>query len=328
LRAIALTGKLTRWNRPRYPAERSIKFMRELVAKWREVLDFPLVRAGTMQFTVGHLIELVVLLGLVFLVELVLRRFFFARLLKRTRMRPSVQFAVQQMARYTVLVVGIYLSLTAVGINLSSLAFLAGALGVGVGFGLQNIISNFVSGLIILAEQPIAIGDRVEVGGTVGRISEISLRSTKMVTNDNICIIIPNSNLITGTVTNWSYWDPRVRTRLPLGVAYGTNVEQLRKLLVDVAAQDPDVLKEPPPELLFVGYGDSAINFELAVWSTLTLDKPMRFKSRIYYAVHKALENNSIEIPFPQRDLHIRSGSLVLQNGNATAVTPPIEKRL
>jgi small-conductance mechanosensitive channel len=149
-----------------------------------------------------------------------------------------------------------------------------------------------------------------------------------MVTNDNICIIIPNSNLITGAVINWSHGDPRVRTRLPVGVAYGTNVEKLRELLLDVAAQDPDILKEPEPELLFVGYGDSSINFELAVWSTLTLDKPLRFKSRIYYAMHKALEENHIEIPFPQRDLHIRSGSLVLQNGTATAVTPAIEKRL
>lgn len=304
--------------------------MRELVATWREVLDFPLVRAGGILFTVGHLIELAILLGLVFLGELVIRRIFLARVLKRTRLRPSVQFAVQKILRYTVLVLGIYLSLTAVGINLSSLAFLAGALGVGVGFGLQNIISNFVSGLIILAEQPIAIGDRVEVGGTVGRITEISLRSTKMVTNDNICIIIPNSNLITGTVTNWSYGDPRVRTRLPVGVAYGTDVEKLRSLLLDVAGKDPDILKEPVPELLFVGYGDNAINFELAVWSTLTLDKPLRFKSRIYYAMHKVLEENRIEIPFPQRDLHIRSGALVVQNGSApaTAAPQPAENRL
>jgi small-conductance mechanosensitive channel len=302
--------------------------MRELVAGWRDLLDFPLVRAGGIQFTIGHLIELAVLLALVFVGEVVFRRVFLARVLGRTRLRPSVQFAVQKIARYAVLVMGIYLSLTAVGVNLSSLAFLAGALGVGVGFGLQNIISNFVSGLIILAEQPIAIGDRVEVGGAIGRVTEISLRSTKMVTNDNICIIIPNSNLITGTVINWNHGDPRVRTRLPVGVAYGTNVEKLRRLLLDVAAQDPDILKEPEPELLFLGYGDSSINFELAVWSTLTLDKPMRFKSRIYYAMHKTLEENHIEIPFPQRDLHIRSGSLVVQNGNATAVTPAVEERL
>jgi len=267
--------------------------MRELLARWREFLDFPLFKAaGGVQFTVGHLIELVILLTLVFVGEVLLRRVFLARVLKQTRLRTSVQFAIHQIVRYSFLVLGIYLSLEAVGINLSSLAFLAGALGVGVGFGLQNIISNFVSGLIILAEQPIVIGDRVEVGGTVGRVTEINLRSTTMVTSDNICIIVPNSNLITGTVINWSHGDPKVRTRLPVGVGYGTDVERLREILLEVAARNGDILKEPQPELLFVGYGDSAINFELAVWSTLTLDKPLRFKSNLYYAMHKALQEN------------------------------------
>jgi small-conductance mechanosensitive channel len=298
--------------------------MSELLAKWKEVLDFPLLRAGGIQFTVGHLIELVVLLALVFVGEVVLRRVFLARLLKRTRLRPSVQFAILQIARYTFLVLGIYLSLEAVGINLSSLAFLAGALGVGVGFGLQNIISNFISGLIILTEQPIAIGDRVEVGGTVGKVSEINLRSTTILTSDNISIIVPNSNLITGTVINWSHGDPRVRTRLPVGVAYGTDVENLRTVLLEVARQNPDILKEPAPELLFVGYGDSAINFELAVWSTLTLERP--FKSNLYYAMHKALEENRIEIPFPQRDLHLRSGSLIVQNGEVRVGTSTTDR--
>lgn len=294
--------------------------MKDLLAKWREDLDFPLVRAGGIEFTVGHLLELVILLTLVFAGEVVFRRVFLARLLKRTRLRTPVQFAIQRIARYTFLALGVYLSLEAVGINLSSLAFLAGALGVGVGFGLQNIISNFISGLIILAEQPIAIGDRVEVGGTVGSVTAINLRSTTILSGDNISIIVPNSNLITGTVINWSHGDPRVRTRLPVGVAYGTDVEKLRTVLLEVAARNPGVLKEPAPDLLFVGYGDSAINFELAVWSMVTLDRPLR--SDLYYEMHKALLENRIEIPLPQRDLHLRSGSLILQNGKARVGRP------
>ena len=295
--------------------------------RWREFLDFPLLRGGGVQFNVGDLIELAILLVLVWILEMLFRRVFLARILSRSRLRPSVQFAITQIGRYTFLVLGIYLSLQAVGINLSSLAFLAGALGVGVGFGLQNIVSNFVSGLIILAEQPIALGDRVEVSGAVGKVTEISLRSTKVVTNDNICIIVPNSNLITGTVVNWSYGDPTVRTRLPVGVAYGTDVEKVRNLLLEVAAADPDILKSPAPEVLFVGYGDSAINFELAVWSTLVAEKPLRFKSLIYFAIHKTLEAHKIEIPFPQRDLHLRSGTLVLQNGSSVTAAPALEKR-
>jgi small-conductance mechanosensitive channel len=302
--------------------------MRELMIRWRELLDFPLFKAGGVQFTLGHLIELVVLLALVWLAEMVFRKFFLSRLLSRSRLRPSVQFAITKIARYMFLVLGIYLSLEAVEINLNSLAFLAGALGVGVGFGLQNIVSNFISGLIILAEAPIALGDRVEVSGAVGRVAEINLRSTTVITSDNICIIVPNSNLITGTVVNWSHGDPTVRTRLPVGVAYGTDVEKLRSLLLEVAVADPDILKKPEPEVLFVGYGDSAINFELAVWSTTVLDKPLRFKSRLYYAIHKTLETHKIEIPFPQRDLHLRSGTLVLQNGSTVTAAPVVEKRL
>ncbi len=288
--------------------------MKELLREWREVMDFPLVKP----FTVGHLIELVVLLAVVWFAEMIFRRVFLARALSRSKLRPSVQFAITKIARYVVLAFGIYLSLEAVEINLSSLAFLAGALGVGIGFGLQNIVSNFISGLIILTEAPIALGDRVEVSGTIGVVKEINLRSTTITTGDNISIIVPNSNLITGPVVNWSHGDPTVRTRLPIGVAYGTDIEKFRSLMLEVAAAEPEILKTPAPDLIFVGYGDSSINFELAVWSSMVVEKPLRFKSRLFYAIHKALEANKIEIPFPQRDLHLRSGSLVLQNGSAT----------
>jgi small-conductance mechanosensitive channel len=297
--------------------------MRDFLIGWRQVLDFPLFRAGGVQFTVGHLIELMVMLTVVWVAEMILRRVFLARLLHRSRLKPSVQFAITKIARYAFLVLGIYLSLQAVEINLNSLAFLAGALGVGVGFGLQNIVSNFISGLIILAEAPIALEDRVEVSGVVGRVTEINLRSTTLVTNDNIYIIIPNSNLITGTVVNWSHGDPTVRTRMPIGIAYGTDIEKVRTLLLEAAAAEPEVLKTPAPDVLFVGYGDSAINLELAVWSSMTVDQPLGFKSRLFYAIHETLEANKIEIPFPQRDLHLRSGTLVLHNG-ATATTAQI----
>jgi small-conductance mechanosensitive channel len=305
-----------------------LRFMEKLLSRWRAILDFPLFRAGGVQFTPYHILELMILLSLVWVGEMLFRRLFLSRILGRSRLRPSVQFAITKIVRYTFLVLGIYLSLQAVEINLNSLAFLAGALGVGVGFGLQNIVSNFISGLIILAEAPIALGDRVEVGGAVGTVTEINLRSTTMITSDNICIIVPNSNLITGTVINWSHGDPTVRTRLPISVAYGTDIELVRRLLLEVAKAEPDILKTPEPDLLFVGYGDSAINLELAVWSTMMVDKPLRFKSRLYYAVHKALEANKIEIPFPQRDLHLRSGSLVLQNGNMVSAVPSVDKRL
>jgi small-conductance mechanosensitive channel len=164
------------------------------------------------------------------------------------------------------------------GIDLSSLAVVAGALGVGLGFGLQNIVSNFVSGLILLAERPIAIGDRIEVSGVAGQVRKISLRSTTVVTNDNIAIIVPNSDLTTKPITNWSHGDPKVQFRLPVGVAYGTDPEKLRLVLLAVARAHPSVLASPEPTLFFEGFGDSALNFELGVWTQDMAHSPRRFR--------------------------------------------------
>ena len=170
-------------------------------------------------------------------------------------------------------------------------------------FGLQNIVNNFVSGLIILAERPITIGDRIEIGGVAGQVREIRLRSTTVVTNDNITIIVPNSDFISHTVTNWSYGDTRVRLRLPVGVAYGTDVRLLERLLLDVAREHPKVLREPAPSVFFHGFGESTLDFELAIWTQEMTFQPRRFKSELYFAIEQKLRENKIEIPFPQRDL-------------------------
>ena len=197
-------------------------------------------------------------------------------------------------------------------LDLSALAVIVGGLGIGIGFGLQNVVSNFISGLIILAERPIALGHRIEVGSVAGQVTRINLRSTTVVTNDNITIIVPNSNFITNAVTNWSYGDPKVRMRLPVGVAYGSDVEKLRTLLLEVAAENAATLEEPAPAVRFLGFGDSALNFELAIWTIDMAQSPTRFRSELYFAIERKLREHKIEIPFPQRDLHLRSGSFVL----------------
>ena len=168
-------------------------------------------------------------------------------------------------------------------------------------------MGNFVSGLILLAERPVAIGDRIEVAGVAGQVREINLRSTTVVTNDNITIIVPNSDLITQSITNWSHGDPKVRIRIPIGVAYGTNPEKVRDVLMAVAAAHPDVLKEPGPAVFFDAFGDSSLNFELAVWTQNRAHAPRRFRSEINFAIEKALRLNNIEIPFPQRVVHLRN---------------------
>lgn len=283
------------------------------------ILYHPLIRLGDSDVTLALLIKFACFVILVFILERLVRRFLVNHFLRRTHFHPSMQYAISKMGGYMFISLGLYVALKLVGIDLSSLAVLAGAVGVGLGFGLQNIISNFVSGLIVLAERPIAIGDRVELGEVAGVVTKISLRSTNVVTNDNITIIVPNSDLITNKVTNWSYGDPKVRIRLPVGVAYGTDPERLRRLLLEVALENPKVLKEPPPDLFFVGFGDSSLNFELAVWTEEMTAKPRLFRSELNYAVERKLREHQIEVPFPQRDLHLRSGNLVVQAPDGSA---------
>ena len=174
---------------------------------------------------------LVALLIAVFWISSRTKRFLFNRFLVNSGLDRSLQYAISQIVSNLVLVVGIFVVLENTGIHLGALTVFAGAVGVGVGFGLQNITSNFISGLVILAERPITIGDRVEVGGIIGQVQQIRARSTVVLTNDNIAIIVPNTKFIDSPVTNWTYGDPRVRFRIPVGVAYGSNVEKVREAL-------------------------------------------------------------------------------------------------
>jgi small-conductance mechanosensitive channel len=273
------------------------------VTSW---LDYPLVRFSGSAFTVLSLSKLLCWIAGLFVLNTLLRRLILLRLLARTQLDAGVQFAVTKIFSYVFLALGVYVALVVNGVNLSSLAVVAGALGVGIGFGLQNIVSNFVSGIILLVERPVAIGDRIEVAGVAGRVTRINLRSTIVVTNDNITIIVPNSDLVTNPVTNWSHGDPKVQFRLPVGVAYGSDVEKLRRVLLDLAAENPDVLKTPAPTVYFDNFGDSSLNFELGVWTQEMAHSPRRFRSALNFAIEQKLRENNIEIPFPQRVVHLR----------------------
>ncbi len=285
------------------------EFLQSAVSWFHRIADYQLVKLGDKPLLVSDLILLALMIGGVFIFEWFFRRYVMLRHLGRTRMQSSLQYAVSRICGYVVITLGLFIALQTVGINLSSLAIFAGAIGVGVGFGLQNIVSNFMSGLIILAERPIAQGDYVDVGGVGGRVREINLRSTTVVTNDNISIIVPNSEFIANTVTNFSHGDPKVRVRLPIGIAYGSDVQKFKRGMLEVALADPDVLREPAPDVFFIGFGESSLDFELGVWASDQAFRPIRFKSDLYYAIEAKLRELDIEIPFPQRDLHIRSSS-------------------
>jgi small-conductance mechanosensitive channel len=279
----------------------------EATAEVERWFDYPLLRLGNDTITVLTVAKILCWITAIIVLNFLFQRMILRRLLKHTRLHLGLQFAIAKMFGYFVVILGIYVALVANGVNLSSLAVVAGALGLGIGFGLQNIVANFVSGIVLLAERPVAVGDRIEVDGVAGRVTKISLRATTIVTNDNISIIVPNSQLTSTPVTNWSHGGPLVRLRLPVGVAYGTDSEQLRKLLLGVAAQHHHVLKSPEPMVYFDSFGDNALNFELAVWTDTMTHSPRRFRSELNFLIEAALRENGIEIPFPQRVVHLRT---------------------
>ena len=258
--------------------------------------------------TLVQLFLLVALLLGVFWISARTRSFLFNRFLVNSGLDRSLQYAVSQIVSNIVLVVGVFIVLDNAGIHLATLAVFAGAVGVGIGFGLQNIASNFISGLVILAERPITIGDRVEVAGVTGQVQQIRARSTVILTNDNITMIVPNTKFIDSPVTNWTYGDPRVRFRVPVGVAYGSDLEKARTALLEVARENPQVLDQPSPTVFLEAFGGSSINLELVVWSKEMSYRPRRFRSDLNFAIARKLREAGVEIPSPQRDISFREG--------------------
>lgn len=237
--------------------------------------------------------------------------FFKLRVLQVTRIAPGFQDAVAAIAKYLLIVLGTIVILQVCGIDLSSLTILFSALGVGIGFGFQDIAKNFGSGLILLFERPIQVGDFVKVGDLEGTVVRIGARSTVLRTLDRVSIIVPNSRFLEKEVINWNYENPVSRVRIPVGVAYGCDISAVKTALLAAPHGHPDVLATPAPIVFFLGFGDSSLNFELRVW----INEPMnqyRIKSDLLFRIEELFREQQIEIPFPQRDLHLRSGSLPL----------------
>lgn len=282
--------------------------LQEFFVQLRAWLEIPLLPIGGTRFTVWMVLYLAVLIVLLVYATGKLKAWMVNRLLARTRIDIGVRQAVGSIFRYVIVAVGFMIILQTAGIDLSALTVLAGALGIGVGFGLQNITNNFVSGLIILFERPIKVGDRIEVGNVTGNVVKISPRATTIVTNDHIAIIVPNSEFISSQVINWSYTNRDVRLNFPVGVAYQSDPELVRKTLLEVAAEHPGVLKERKADVLLQEFGDSSLNFILRVWTREYTTTPGVLRSELNYAICRKFKEHGIEIPFPQRDLHFRSG--------------------
>ncbi|MBN2077354.1 MAG: mechanosensitive ion channel [Spirochaetes bacterium] len=244
-------------------------------------------------------------LALLMLLTSRLNRLVIYRLMSKSSIEVGTRVAVATLVRYVIITIGFFIVLQAAGIDITSITIIFGALGIGIGFGLQNITNNFVSGLIILFERPIKVGDRIEVAGITGDVISISMRATTILTNDNISIIVPNSEFVSSKVINWSHTGRNVRFNFPVSVSYREDPEKVREILLEVARENRGVLKSPAPDVLIDEFSESSVTLKLRVWTSHYTDRPGVLKSQLYYAVSKKFRELGIEIPYPQQDIHI-----------------------
>lgn len=280
--------------------------LQEAYDSFKEFLGTPLFELGGNQINLGTIFYFFIAFVLLGYFAKLVRRLLVRTILPKANIEKGVGASIASITRIIIIFVGSIVIIQTAGIDLSALTLLAGALGVGIGFGLQNITDNFISGIIILFEKPIKVGDRIEVGDVQGDVINISFRATMILTNDNISIIVPNSEFISSRVINWSHNDRNIRFRIPVGVSYNEDPEKVKRILLEVAKKNPHVNDNPAATVLFSEFGDSSLNFHLAVWTTSHTDKPNMLKSELYFEIFKRFREEGIEIPFPQRDLHIK----------------------
>ncbi len=269
-------------------------------------LGFTLFSINQTPITVLSLVLFVLVLTISFFITKFFNFFILRRLLLRFGVDQGVRFTLQRINFYLMMSIGTIIAFQFIGIDLSGLAVIFGMLSVGIGFGLQNVTSNFVSGLILLLERPIKIGDRVMVGQTEGDVQDINIRSTTIRSLDNVSIIVPNSDFISSKVVNWSYGDTRVRINIEVGVSYDSDLDLVLNTLLEIAKAHPQVLSSPEPDVLFDSFGDSAWNLRLRVWLAFPKDHH-KVRSDLNIAIVRKFRERAIEIPFPQQDIHVRS---------------------
>jgi small-conductance mechanosensitive channel len=260
---------------------------------------------------------IVVFVILVALVRFI-QRFLDVRVLQQTRMDLGLREALKTGIGYVGVVIAALVAINTAGIDLSGLAIIFGALSVGIGFGLQGVVNNFVSGLVLLIERPIKVGDWIVVGQDQGVVKRISVRSTEIQTFSNSSVILPNSELVTGRVTNWMHKEKSGRVELQVGVAYGSNTEKVREVLLDCVKELGNIQTWPQPSVVFLDFGDSALLFEVRFFIR-NIQERLVIASDLRFAIDTAFRKAGITIPFPQRDVHIKDAS---GQADATAAKP------
>lgn len=312
-----------------------LKPLQEFFAEVVELFATPMFEIGGNKYSLSLIVTLIIISLGVFWVSRRLSNLIKRRLLERLGLDRGSREAVATVIRYALTALGFIIVLQTAGVNLSSLTLFAGVLGIGLGFGLQNLASNFISGLTLLVEQSIRVGDFVEVDELLGTVENISVRSTAVRTQDGVVVIVPNIRFVENNVINWSYRDTRCRLHIPVGVAYGSEPLLVSEALLEAARKSSRVLSEPPPRVWFRKFGDSAMEFELLVWIAEPAESEP-IKSGLNFLIEQELRSHNLEVPFPQRDLYIRNLDQLVEhirpgengNGKAHADSVIVEKRL
>jgi len=271
-----------------------------------EIWGYVLATTPTGQtLTVGQIVSVVFLIVVGYLGSRLIG-FLLGRRLSATNLRPDIVYILQRIAFFVLIVFVVMTALSLLGIPLTAFAFATGAIAIGVGFGAQNIINNFISGWILMAERPIRIGDFIEIDNTYGAVEIIGNRSTRIRRTDGVHLLVPNSQLLERTVVNWTLIDLEVRTTVRVGVAYGSPVGKVAELIMRAVKEQPEVKAEPKPSVVFEDFGDSALVFDTYFWCDVGGEKFLReIRSAIRFRITELFEERGITIAFPQRDVHL-----------------------
>lgn len=287
----------------------------EIFSYIRDILNVQLFTISDVPVTTASILIFFLLLTFFIIAGIFARRAINRKIFRRFHVDDGTSYTLSRITQYVIITIGVLISFNFVGINLSSLTVIFGLLSVGIGFGLQNVTSNFISGLIILFERPISVGDRVVVNEIEGDVIEINIRSTMVRTVNNISIVVPNSEFVSKDVINYSHGDPTYRLDIDVGVSYESDLDTVLKALNEVAENNSSVMKNPKPEVHIIEFGDSSWNMQLRSWIPNVKDYP-KIRNELNQAIVRTFRKYNIVIPFPQRDLHVRS-----------SIKLPIDKR-
>ena len=274
-------------------------------ATWQRIIDTGF-DVGPIRVTIGSILLGILVVYIAVIISWLVRNVVESEVYRRWDFDRGVGDSINKLVHYLLITIGVIVALAVLGVELRNFAIVAGALGIGIGFGLQNVVSNFASGLILLFERPVRVGDTVVVGGEWGTIRKIGLRSTIMLTFDQSEMIVPNADLVSEKVVNWTLSNPTARFIIEVGVAYGSDIGEVLRIMHEAGAANEFALPDPPPLALFVGFGDSSLDFELRVW-VKEIQNRLQVRSAILADIDRRFREAGIEIPFPQRDLHVRS---------------------